>query len=147
MILGSFDAEGTPYVEGTLVIASLGINEEISLLVDTGSDSTCLMPTDGTRLGIDYNALTGPKANTSGSGGSSQPHKYRSLISFTEENMRQRTYAIDLLIYPQDPDLDILDSLLGRDVLNRWRMRYQPDNGRLEFTVVSADFTRRKRRD
>ena len=147
MILGSFDADGTPYVEGNLVIASLGIDEEISFLVDTGSDSTCLMPTDGTRLGIDYNTLTGPQANTYGSGGNSKPHKYRSLISFTEENKRQRTYSIDLFIYPQDPDLDILDSLLGRDVLNRWRMRYQLNNGRLEFTVVSADFTRRIRRD
>lgn len=142
MIIGSFDSDGAPFVEGVLVIPRLSINKEISFLIDTGSDTTCLMPTDGTRLGIDYGTLTGPQANTYGSGGNSKPHRYRSLLSFTEENARQRTYVIDLLIYPQDPDLDILDSPLGRDILNRWRMRYDPDNHRLSFTVVSADLTR-----
>lgn len=100
------------------------------------------MPSDGARLGIDYSTLTGPRANTYGVGGNSRPHRVRSLISFTEENVRQRVYVINLLIYAQDPDLDILDSLLGRDVLNRWRMRYDPNNDRLTFTVVSADHTR-----
>ena len=83
-------------MEGVLVIPELGINVEISFLVDTGSDSTCLFPADGTRIGIDYSALTGPKTKATGSGGNSQPHKYRSLISFTEEDGLQRmTYEPD----------------------------------------------------
>lgn len=128
-------------MEGLLVIPELSIAQEISFLVDTGSDATCLMPSDGTRLEIDYSALSGPRANSYGAGGKSSPHRYRSLVAFTEQTTRRRVYAVDLLIYPQDPDLDILDSLLGRDVLNRWRMRYDPNNDRLAFTVVSADYT------
>ena len=141
MIIGSFDPDGRPYVEGLLFIPGLSISREISLLVDTGSDTTCLMPSDGTRLGIDYSTLSGPRANSYGAGGKSRPYRYRSVVAFTGHNPRRRAYVVDLLIYPQDPDLDVLDSLLGRDVLNRWRMRYDPNNARLAFTGVSADHT------
>ena len=141
MIIGSFDSNGRPYIEGLLIIPAFSISREVSFLVDTGSDATCLMPTDAVRIGLDYGHLTGPQANTIGVGGGSRPHSIRALTTFTEENGRQRTYSIDLLVYPQDPVLDMLDSLLGRDVLNRWRMRYDPCNPRLSFTVVSADHT------
>jgi hypothetical protein len=30
---------------------------------------------------------------------------------------------------------------LGRDILNRWSMSYNPSRGRLAIRVVSADFT------
>lgn len=99
------------------------------------------MPTDGVRIGLEYGHLTGPQVDSIGVGGESQPRLIRALTTFAEENGRQRTYVIDLLVYPQDPVLDPLDSLLGRDVLNRWRMRYDPHNSRLSFTVVSADHT------
>jgi hypothetical protein len=32
-------------------------------------------------------------------------------------------------------------SLLGRDVLDRWRMNYDPSRDSLKFTVRSADLT------
>ena len=128
-------------MEGLLVIPRLVIRREISFLVDTGSDSTCLFPADGARLGIDYSTLSGRRANSIGAGGKSRPYRYRSFVAFTEENARRRSYVIDLLIYPQNPDLDVLDSILGRNVLNRWRMRYDPDKDRLAFTVVTADYT------
>lgn len=128
-------------MEGLLIIPAFFISREVSFLVDTGSDATCLMPADGVRIGLDYGNLTGQRVNSIGIGGESRPHLIRALTTFTEENGRQRTYVIYLLVYPEDPVLDQLDSLLGRDVLNRWRMRYDPHSPRLSFTVVSADHT------
>ena len=32
-------------------------------------------------------------------------------------------------------------SLLGRDILNRWEMLYNPSEDRLEFRVKSADYS------
>ena len=34
-----------------------------------------------------------------------------------------------------------LPSLLGRDVIRRWQMDYDPTNDRPAFTVRNADFT------
>ena len=39
------------------------------------------------------------------------------------------------------PDTLDLPSLLGRDILDRWRMVYDPEMGLLEFEVRSADLT------
>ncbi len=69
MIRGSFD-NGSPFIEGLLVIPELNIEGPISFLLDTGADETCIMPTDGHRLGIDYNTLTGEQVSIVGVSGS-----------------------------------------------------------------------------
>lgn len=142
MIVGSFDPDdGRPFAEGLLFIPKLKVVEPISFLVDTGSDGTCLMPTDGVRIGIDYSLLVGRKIYSHGIGGRAATNVYRSLVVFSEDNGLLRTYRIDLLIYPRRPQLMDFDSLLGRDILDRWRMYYDPAARRLEFEVVSADRT------
>jgi predicted TPR repeat methyltransferase len=64
-------------------------------------------------------------------------------------------YREDLEILPPDPGDDEdelalvtdpeeslkLPSLLGREILDRWRMVYQPSIDELSFEVVSADAT------
>ena len=50
-------------------------------------------------------------------------------------------YRLDLLIAAPTASNRDLPSLLGRYVLNRWRMDYDPAEGRLECTVRNADHT------
>ena len=142
MIIGTFDpVSGRPFVEGLLLIPELDVNGPVSFLVDTGSDSTCLMPADGVRLGIDYNNLSGSQVESYGVGGRATTYVFRALVVFVEDNALLRAYVIDLLIYPQRPQLESLDSLLGRDIINRWYMAYDHSSQQLEFTVRSADRT------
>ena len=49
--------------------------------------------------------------------------------------------AVHLLIAEPNESNGTLPSLLGRDVINRWLLEYDPMNDSLECTAHSADFT------
>ena len=140
MITGRFgDTSGASYLEGWLTLPGQGIGAEVSLLVDTGADSTTLMPMDGKNLGIDYSRLTCMDEAT-GVGGTTPTYLEFALLTFLDDG-RQRlsTYAVTLDILPPNPDLDGLPSLLGRDILDRWRMVCDRTHDKITFTVRSAD--------
>ena len=52
-----------------------------------------------------------------------------------------QSYRLDLHIAQVTAATRTLPSLLGRDVLNRWRMDYDPTRSLLTFTVRTADHT------
>ena len=128
MIKGSFD-NGSPFIEGLLVFPGLNIHGPISFLLDTGADETCIMPTDGRRLRIDYGALTGRKVPIRGVSGSIITTKRPALIFFTEDTGKVRVYRIQIDIMPDEPELYGLHSLLGQDILSRWRTVHDPTRG------------------
>ena len=60
MLTGRFGGTtGRPYIEGRLFLPRLGIDGNISFLLDTGADSSILMPGDALRLKVPYDQLTG----------------------------------------------------------------------------------------
>ncbi len=139
MLHGRFgDTSGRPYLEGLLILTRLNIRSEISFLVDTGSDVTLLNPLDGYLMGVDYSKLTG-HADTGGIGGDMECFLEPALVVFGEAD-RLVTYNIDYfhISHPEGVD-DTLNSILGRDVLDRLRMVYNPSADQLTFTVKSAD--------
>jgi hypothetical protein len=141
MLTGRFgDTTGRPYIEGRLILPRLEIRGDISFCVDTGADRSLLHPGDGERMGIDYTKLTG-ETESVGVGGIRHSFVEPALLVFSEPKRFLYVYIIDLAISP--PSLDIMDlpSLLGRDILDRWRMIYHPAKKRLTFDVVSADVT------
>jgi len=141
MLTGRFgDTTGRPYIEGRLILPRLEIRGDISFCVDTGADRSLLHPGDGERMGIDYTKLTG-ETESVGVGGICHSFVEPALLVFSEPKRFLYVYIIDLAISP--PSLDIMDlpSLLGRDILDRWRMIYHPAKKRLTFDVVSADVT------
>ena len=119
----------------------LDLHDSVSFLVDTGAEVSSIMPTDGRRLFIDYDALSGEKASIVGVGGSVESIVSPALIYFTEDNGRVRLYRIDVTIMPDLPELHGLPSLLGQDILSRWRTVHDPTRGRLQATALSADRT------
>ena len=61
-------------------------------------------------------------------------------VSFQDEGGRPiYRYRITVRIGEPEDVSDVLPSLLGQDVLRRWRMIHEPDIGRLEFYVKSSD--------
>ena len=77
-------------------------------------------------------------------GGSSHYFSEPALISFPDDAL-VRLYEIDLFIaQPSDANAG-LPSLLGRDIINHWYMRYDPPNGRLDFSVRYPDYSGRLR--
>lgn len=138
MIRGSFD-RGRPQVECRLVIPRLRVNHRLMLLVDTGSIATCLHPADAIRAGIPFEQLEN-EIGYAGVGGSATYFREIANLLF-EDDSRLRIYRLNLLIAAPTENNRELPSLLGRDVLNRWRLEYDPTNGSLECAVHDADHT------
>lgn len=139
MIVGNFSGDGRPFVQGRLVIPRLDIDGYVDFLVDTGADTTCLHPDDGIQLNCPFDRL----ANPIGFGGIGGTHLYfiePAVIIFLDGN-KLRLFNISLSISKPHPDVDGLNSLLGRDILERCRMNYDYTHNKLQFFVRSADLT------
>ena len=108
-------------------------------LFDTGADVTCLHPADAKNVDLPFARLR-DEVSYRGVGGTSPYFVEPALLSFTDE-IKARLYAIQLLIAEPNESNEALPSLLGRDVINNWRIEYDPTMSRLECTVRHADFT------
>jgi hypothetical protein len=123
-----------------LSLPDLGLVADISFLVDTGADRSILMPIDAIRMGLDYSALSANLSAT-GVGGSVRMYAQDASIAFLDGRKRIRLYEIALGIVGPTHYNRRTPSLLGRDIIDRWRMSYNPSKDRLTFTVMSADQT------
>lgn len=143
MLRGRFErVSGRPFIEGRLVIPRVNLRDEISFLIDTGADTSALMPADARHLGIDYSPLADER-DAVGIGGVTRSYTERALVAFEDSDASLYIYQIDIVIPAAAPDLLRLPSLLGRDILNQWSILYNPSRNRLSIRVVSADFTLR----
>ena len=100
-----------------------------------------LLPRDSRRMGIDYDALPGRIQGSVGIGGNAEFKRLPALIMFRDPERGVYVYEVALAVArPYHPTRD-LPSLLGRDILNRWDMRYSAPTGSLTFEVLDADHT------
>ena len=139
MIAGGFDTSGYPTVEGLLVIPRLGVSYRVAFLVDTGADRTCLHPRDSILAGVPFDRLR-DSLTVGGIGGQSTYYEEPAILLFADDTERQ-SYGYDTVVDIAKPEdvSDEIPSLLGRDIIDRWRMVYDRTEGVLEFTVRSAD--------
>ena len=142
MIAGRFgNTTGRPYVSGRLLLPRIQASTNLSLLVDTGADSSTLMPTDAIKMRINHSTLIKPTV-VGGIGGDAVCFQETAVLVFDESNRNlTRYYFIKIMIPEVHPDLMRMPSVLGRDILDRWRMNYDPSRTGLKFTVRSADHT------
>ena len=96
------------------------------------------MPDDGIRINIDYAQLRG-NVSTTGIGGGFRLFEEHGFIAFSEPGKRVYFYNLNILLTSASPENRRIPSLLGRDILSRWRMVMDKDRGKLTFTVRSAD--------
>ena len=138
MLRGTFDTDGRPYKEGRLLIPRLRIASKVSFLVDTGADSTTLLPADASRMGVKYEDLIQGRHLMIGIGGTAPYYTEESIVIF-DDPANFYLYKIDLQIVAPDEHVNRLPSLLGRDILNKWQMVYSPTDDSLTFQVKNAD--------
>ena len=123
------------------MLPGLGLMAEIGFLLDTGADRTTLFPSDSDSLGIDFSKLPGEiEQYTAGVGGRSRSKTLPAYLAFTDPDRNVYAYSIYLSILEPHESIDEIPSLLGRDVLNHWDIRYAYPFRRLTFSVVSADY-------
>ena len=103
--------------------------------MDTGADATYLHPHDGLEIGIPFDLLQ-DRITSSGIGGVAAYFPEPAILLFSDDAVQQRYgYRINVNIARLGDVGDRLPSLLGRNVIRRWRMDYDPTAGRLEFTA------------
>ena len=138
MITGYFDDEGRPRIRGHIYIPRLAAGGQVQFLLDTGAEITSVGASDASYLHIPRRRLGVPTA-IGGIGGRGYFSTEKALVAFENEadSSRFSVYEIDLHI--AHSETGSLPSLLGRNIINRWRIDYDPTNGILECTVRSAD--------
>lgn len=138
MIRGYFDRSGRPIVSCTVRLPQLGFAGNVDFLVDTGASVTCLHPRDGLRLGLPFDELAGDPVNIGGTTGEYPYFPQPAELNFADSG-RVHGMPVELRIAKPAEDsshrIVRIPSLLGRDVLNRWRMDYDPRNNNLDFHV------------
>jgi hypothetical protein len=138
MLIGRFGhTSGRPYFESRVVLPHLKVAGNVSFLFDTGADKSLLMPLDAQRCGIDYNVLQRTEPTT-GVGGQMECYVESALVAFADSD-ELCIYSIEIGISPAAPEIMRLPSLLGRDVIDRWRVLYDKPNTTLTAEVIAAD--------
>ena len=90
-----------------------------------------LHPGDGVRLDCPFDDLVLPIA-FEGVGGMHTYYRESAVIEF-DDSGTEIGLRLELAVAKPHPTVDNLESLLGRDVLNRMRMEYDFPQSRLEF--------------
>jgi hypothetical protein len=142
VLVGRFgDTTGRPYIEGRLILPRLRLRSDFSFLVDTGADVTFLTHDDARVMNVDYSKLSG-RLPSQGIGGRSLDYAEPALLVFDDAD-HIYVYGIDLVIAAPGRATSTLPSLLGRNILDRWDIRYCPEDTRLEAEVRSATVIQR----
>ena len=138
MLRGRFgDTSGRPYMEGHVLLPRLGWSGKVSFIFDTGADTSLLMPLDAQRMGIDY-GLFENEVSTLGIGGASETFTESAYLAFAGDEALYG-YEIELHICKPADELMTIPSLLGRDIIDRWRVTYDRSASELLAEVISSD--------
>lgn len=127
-----------PVVRARILVPEQEVEGDITFLLDTGADVSLIMPKDAHRLGISHEALEPTGGLVRGVGGSSRLYRAEASLMFLDRD-NSYVYQTELAIVEPSEHAEALPSLLGRDILNRWLLRYEAPRNVLEAEVDTAD--------
>ena len=130
MLQGYFDDDGRPMLEAVVKLHDYGIRA-VPFVVDTGADSTVLSFQDAKEIGVDVTQLEGDPIAVKGMGGTAYLYLLKAILLFASERT-QKGYEIDIGVPTESYGLF---SLLGRDILNDWSIRYDHREDVLAFAI------------
>jgi predicted aspartyl protease len=129
-----------PMIEAHVSIPSINAGGFVQFLIDTGADCTTITPADGRRLRVEYSRLT-REDHSMGYSGSTMDFVCDGTIVFAEIGVVEYEFDVELRLArpnPDTPELLMLPSLLGRDVLNRWKLTFDPADRTITADVLSC---------
>lgn len=91
----------------------------MTFLVDTGADSTVLMPIDSNWLNINFSNF-GQSQKIESASGKLDAIFVRAELSFIDDLRGALVYPTSIFVAIPKPELKDVPSLLGRDILNYW---------------------------
>jgi hypothetical protein len=130
-----------PMIEAHVAIPAIKAGGFVQFLIDTGADCTTITPADGKRLRINYSLLT-DEDHSMGYTGSTVDLICKGVVTFAEIGVKDYEFDVDLHVTkpdPKTPELLLLPSLLGRDILNRWQITFDPKALSITAAVLSFD--------
>ncbi|MCA1595315.1 MAG: hypothetical protein LC772_02655 [Chloroflexi bacterium] len=89
-------------------------------------------------MSIPFDQLRGDR-ECAGIGGITHLYEEGAVLVFSEPGVALYAYDLPVDIMPDDPEMTAMPSLLGRDILNRWRITYDPTGVGLKINVRTAD--------
>src|SRR5712692_2409912 len=125
-------ASGAPYIEARISFPRLRLQGLVLFLIDTGADGTVLMPADSKRIGIDFRALRNPTVSE-GIGGAASGFSEHVVLSFSDRRYIY-SYALPIEISAPTSHNHRFPSLLGRDILQHWRIVMNAVEKKITFT-------------
>ena len=87
MITGYFTSDGSPRVKARVNLPGLGVVGDVDFLVDTGTDTTIVHPTDADDLHCPFDELSNPAVSTS-AGGLHTCYAESAVVSFYDGETR-----------------------------------------------------------
>jgi hypothetical protein len=136
MIVGRYDF-GRPTIDCHITIKSLNIDGVVPFLADTGCDRTTLMPFDSVPLKIPFDQLTNQRTAYGFGGGGKVFFIPAILVVSDKTTLYGYRFAIDIA-EPTDA-LEGMPSLLGRDIMQNWKMNFDFPEHKLTFEIQTCD--------
>ncbi|MDI6655787.1 MAG: hypothetical protein QME59_07915, partial [Candidatus Hydrothermarchaeota archaeon] len=129
-ILGFF-REDIGFLNVHLISESLGIDDTIEFVIDTGANKTVILDKDAVTLGINYKKLKRYERDFVGIGGSIETYVIEDatlLLKAGAEVLEIKTpvfvvkHPIDRISELEKTKILRIPSLLGRDLINRFKL-------------------------
>ena len=134
-----------PYLQAHVHLPRLSLGASVDFLIDTGSDDTCLHPTDNAMLRIDHSVLdAGTRERSSGIGGSLWYYQEDAVLTFRSRNREVYYWECRISIcqeigtHDAESFLQGMPSLLGRDFLNLCVMQANCSEGQFALDPVNV---------
>jgi hypothetical protein len=139
-IEGNIGNGGLGVITAFLLSQKHNIQSPISFYVDTGASQTLICDKDAKRIGIDYNKLPRSPVPVSGIGGDVSAYDLDNCMLVFKFGTRLQIENVDsILILRHESDSEkerakimVLPSLLGLDILKRYRLSFYNYSVKLE---------------
>lgn len=128
-ILGAWGPFESPYVRALLICNRFDIRGVVNFLIDSGASRTSLLDNDAEKLAIEHEKLERFTPGTTGVGGIVDTYilpdvklVFRTTEGFHEEHLKQLFVLRHEIREPEVAErIKKFPSLLGRDILNKYR--------------------------
>ena len=123
-IEGNIREAGLGFVSAFFILEKLGIEQLISFLVDTGASRTTISDTDAEIINIEYSSLKKSPKPLVGIGGNCDAYIISNCYLFFKLGNSAHIEYLDYALVSKCPKRPIEQSLLGMDILSRYKIYF-----------------------